>query len=105
MTSNDYNVIKPVDSLQTISGLSPIKNREERKRRQSGQPNREQVKDQSQPDQSLLQSDDVELKGFAEYGEENKSVEDVLNKTTDSEDDAKKFTGKGDDKHSIDYCA
>jgi hypothetical protein len=37
MTDNDYNIIKPVDGLQNIIGLAPIKDREERKRRQQGQ--------------------------------------------------------------------
>lgn len=37
MTENDYNIIKPVDGLQNIIGLAPVKHREERKRRQQGQ--------------------------------------------------------------------
>jgi hypothetical protein len=39
MAENDLNMVKPVESLQNISGLSPAKRREERKRRQdtSGQ--------------------------------------------------------------------
>lgn len=39
MAENDFNMVKPVESLQNISGLSPAKRREERKRRQdtSGQ--------------------------------------------------------------------
>ena len=34
MADYDSNLIKPVDSLKNISGLIPVKHREERKRRQ-----------------------------------------------------------------------
>ena len=34
MTEYDSNLIKPVDSLKNITGISPVKHREERKRRQ-----------------------------------------------------------------------
>jgi hypothetical protein len=34
MTDYDSNMIKPVDSLKNISGLTPVKHREERKSRQ-----------------------------------------------------------------------
>jgi len=34
MADYDSNLIKPVESLQNISGLAPVKHREERKRRQ-----------------------------------------------------------------------
>jgi hypothetical protein len=34
MADYDSNLIKPVDSLKNISGLAPVKHREERKRRQ-----------------------------------------------------------------------
>jgi hypothetical protein len=35
MADNDYNAIKPVDSLHNVTGLSPVKQRHERKRRQN----------------------------------------------------------------------
>ncbi|MCX5635034.1 MAG: hypothetical protein NTW55_04220 [Planctomycetota bacterium] len=35
MAENDFNMVKPVESLQNISGLSPAKRREEKKRRQN----------------------------------------------------------------------
>ena len=35
MADSDYTVIKPVDSLQTIQGVTPAKRREERKQRQN----------------------------------------------------------------------
>jgi hypothetical protein len=34
MADYDSNIIKPVDGLQNIAGLTPVKRREERKRRQ-----------------------------------------------------------------------
>ena len=34
MADYDSNMIKPVDGLKNISGLTPVKHREERKRRQ-----------------------------------------------------------------------
>jgi hypothetical protein len=34
MADYDSNLIKPVDSLKNISGMDPVKHREERKRRQ-----------------------------------------------------------------------
>ena len=35
MTDNDSNIIKPVESLQNITGLTPARRREERKRRRN----------------------------------------------------------------------
>lgn len=35
MADNDYNIIKPVEGLQNIGGLTPAKRREERKRKQN----------------------------------------------------------------------
>lgn len=35
MPDDNYNMIKPVESLQNIMGLTPTKRREERKRRQN----------------------------------------------------------------------
>jgi len=34
MADYDSNLIKPVDSLKNITGISPVKHREDRKRRQ-----------------------------------------------------------------------
>ena len=34
MADYDSNLIKPVDSLKNITGMDPVKHREERKRRQ-----------------------------------------------------------------------
>ena len=35
MADSDYNVIKPVESLQTIQGLAPTERRRQRRRRQN----------------------------------------------------------------------
>jgi len=35
MADNDSNIIKPVESLQNIAGLTPARRREERKRRRN----------------------------------------------------------------------
>ncbi len=35
MADNDSNIIKPVESLQNITGLTPARRREERKRRRN----------------------------------------------------------------------
>ena len=35
MADNDSNIIKPVESLHNIAGLTPTKRREQRKRRQN----------------------------------------------------------------------
>lgn len=35
MADNNYNMIKPVESLQTIAGLTPVKQREERNRQKN----------------------------------------------------------------------
>jgi hypothetical protein len=35
MADKDLNIVKPVDGLQNIAGLTPARRREERKRRQN----------------------------------------------------------------------
>ena len=35
MADNDYNIIKPVESLHNIGGLAPVNCRQERKRKHS----------------------------------------------------------------------
>jgi hypothetical protein len=53
MAEYDSNLIKPVEGLKNITGLSPVKHREERKRRQQlNQENDE--KDESAQDQETL---------------------------------------------------
>ncbi len=59
MADNDFNMVKPVESLQNISGLSPAKRREERKRRQTPFGQKKEEAEQ-QPSEFL---DEPELNG------------------------------------------
>ena len=78
MPDNDYNIIKPVESLRNIAGLTPAKRREERKRRQNlhAEHNEQDEQDEQEPNDSL----------------ENESPD---NAAADNKND----------RHSIDYCA
>ena len=40
MDSNDYNLIRPVKSLQNIAGLTPVQKRQSRKQKQKHYPGR-----------------------------------------------------------------
>ena len=75
MPDNDYNIIKPVESLHNIAGLTPAKRREERKRRQNMH---------AAPDEEAT----LEL---------NDSVEKESPDNTPADNE--------NDRHSIDYCA
>ncbi len=55
MPDNDSNIIKPVEGLQTIAGLNPIKRRQERKRRQD-----QQEQNEEEPQQEINESFDEE---------------------------------------------
>jgi hypothetical protein len=83
MTDNDYNIIKPVDGLQNIIGLAPVKHREERKRRQQGQ--------------------DSAAAKLRPAGQETSDGEP--NESVDSGNGIGEFTDNEGDQHSIDYCA
>ena len=78
MADNDFNIIKPVESLQNIAGLTPTRRREERKRRQNLH---EESKEESEP------------------------AEGELNESVDEQDFSDELTEDGNDQHSIDYCA
>ncbi len=85
MADYDSNTIKPVDGLQNIAGLTPVKRREERKRRQ-------------------------QLAG--ENKEKDESVEDEQNESVDEQDlgnppqgRADNENGRNPDSIGIDYCA
>ena len=75
MPDNDYNIIKPVESLHNIAGLTPAKRREERKRRQNL---------------------------HAEHDEED---EQKLNDSLENECPDNAAADNKNDRHSIDYCA
>ena len=75
MADNNYNIIKPVESLQNIARLSPANRREERRRRRDLQRRKGQAA-QEEPEGTAGQE-------TADEG----TVEDAS------------------DRHSIDYCA
>ena len=75
MAENDYNMIKPVESLQNILRLTPTERREERKRRRGSHSGKGQVSE-----------------------EEQSGVSDERSLSEPSAED-------GTDQHSIDYCA
>jgi len=77
MADNVHNIIKPVEGLQNIAGLSPTKRREKRKKRQN-----------------LHEQED----------RQRELAEDELNESSE-EDIGNKIAENGRDKHSIDYCA
>ena len=56
MADYDSNMIKPVEGLQSITGLTPAKRREERKRRQQLHQENE-GKDEQQMDESFEEQD------------------------------------------------
>jgi hypothetical protein len=74
MAENDFNMVKPVESLQNISGLSPAKRREERKRRQNTTGQKKEDSEQ-QPAEFIEES---ELSG-----ESARSTQDVKNRQQD----------------------
>ena len=75
MADNDFNIIKPVESLQNIAGLTPVKRRSERKHRKSLHDGEKQ-----ESEQELNES--VEEQRFSNKPDENEG-----------------------DRHTIDYCA
>ena len=46
MAGNDYHVVKPVEGLQTISGLTPAKRRDQRRHRRSPQEQKDEQSEQ-----------------------------------------------------------
>jgi hypothetical protein len=56
MADYDSNMIKPVEGLQSITGLTPAKRRQERRRRQQLKQENEE-KDEQQMDESFEEQD------------------------------------------------
>ncbi len=77
MADNDYNAIKPVDSLHNVTGLSPVKQRHERRRRQNLHSQHEKQPEEESAESPDSQNPDEEVAG----------------------------NGNENDKHSIDYRA
>lgn len=78
MADNDFNIIKPVEGLKNIAGLSPAKRREQRR-----------------PQQQL----------HKESEEESESTEDELNESVDEQKLDSELAENQDDQHTIDYRA
>lgn len=55
MADYDSNLIKPVDSLQNISGLTPVKHREERQTRQQLQQENNEKDETAQSEETLVE--------------------------------------------------
>jgi hypothetical protein len=53
MADYDSNLIKPVDSLKNISGMTPVRHREERKHRQHMH-HEDSEKDETMQDETVL---------------------------------------------------
>ena len=77
MADNNYNIIKPVESLQNIKDITAAKRRKERKKRQNS---------------------------HKQEGRQRKPVEDELNESTEKNVDSK-IAENDRDEHSIDYRA
>jgi hypothetical protein len=75
MADSDYNIIKPVEGLQNITGLTPARRREERKRRRQLQKEKEQESEQG------------------------------LNESVDENNLSSELAEDESDRPSIDYCA
>ncbi len=56
IADNDFNIIKPVEGLQNIAGLTPVKHREQRKRRQDLHEEKKGESEQ-EPDKSVGEQD------------------------------------------------
>jgi len=78
MADSDYNAIKPVENLQNIAGLNPVKDREQRKRRQNL---------------------------HTAHKDKRKSAEGEMNESVASENRNSEPADDKNDAHSIDYCA
>ena len=66
MVDYDSNIIKPVEGLQSIIGLTPAKRREERKRRQQFKQESEEKDEQMKNESDETQDMDNTSEGWAE---------------------------------------
>ncbi|MFZ2146818.1 MAG: hypothetical protein WAV28_06325 [Sedimentisphaerales bacterium] len=87
MADYDSNIIKPVEGLQSITGLTPAKQREERKRRQE------------------LHQENEEKEEFPE-GELNESVDEAAQGPDNSDQGwTENRSDRNSDGTGVDYCA
>jgi hypothetical protein len=66
MADYDSNIIKPVEGLQSITGLTPAKRREERKRRQQFKQESEEKDEQPMNESDQEQDTDNTSEGWTE---------------------------------------
>ncbi len=96
MADNDYNIIKPVEGLQNIAGLTGAKRREERKRRQNLPGGHEEERE----------SENQENRNSNFNHNENDRGPRCLDPARDSPArSGQEPAGTPNDRHSIDYCA
>ena len=72
MADYDSNMIKPVDGLQNIPGLNPVKHREQRKRRQQ-LPEENKEKDESAEGEQSKSFDEQDMSHLPEKHAENEN--------------------------------
>ncbi len=77
MADNDFNIIKPVENLQNVGGVTPAKSRKERKKRQN-------LHEKNDPQRPLPDSE-----------RDESTAEDIDSEIADNDRE----------QHSIDYCA
>lgn len=65
MAGNDYHVVKPVEGLQTISGLTPTERRDQRRHRRSLKEQKDEQSEQK-PKGSTEQLDASDVNGAEE---------------------------------------
>ncbi len=82
MADYDSNMVKPVEGLQSITGLTPAKRREERKRRRQ-----------------LLQENEEEGEQQLNESVDEQDMADSLNEQTENR------SNRNPDSNGIDYCA
>ena len=70
MADNDLNMIKPVEVLQSVTGLTPVERREERRKKQ--------YQNQQEPEDQLEESIDEQTNDDeATLNNENENTDDI----------------------------
>lgn len=76
MADNNSNMIKPVEGLQNVAGLTPAKRREQGKRQQDTHEEKEQEPKQDMQDINELFDDVQPVNGESTENEENRHTID-----------------------------
>jgi len=67
MADDNYSIIKPVESMQNIAGLTPAKRREERKRRENLRKKNKQDQQIEEQNPNEKPEDDTDNRGSIDY--------------------------------------